>query len=93
MKGLPVLKNQTPNFGNLVIYYNVICKTDINDHRPCTSLCSYQETVPILPQPSEASLATLMSMGFDRNSAMQALLLTRNDLNAAPNLLLEAQSH
>ncbi|KAF3330694.1 ubiquitin-associated domain-containing protein 2-like isoform X1 [Carex littledalei] len=52
-----------------------------------------EETVPILPQPSEASLATLISMGFDRNSAMQALLLTRNDLNAATNLLLEAQSH
>ncbi|KAJ1686751.1 hypothetical protein LUZ63_018141 [Rhynchospora breviuscula] len=52
-----------------------------------------EETVPMLPQPSEASLTTLMSMGFDRNSAMQALLLTRDDLNAATNLLLEAQSH
>ncbi|KAJ3703065.1 hypothetical protein LUZ61_006770 [Rhynchospora tenuis] len=52
-----------------------------------------EETVPMLPQPSDASLTTLMSMGFDRNSAMQALLLTRGDLNAATNLLLEAQSH
>ncbi|KAJ4819930.1 Ubiquitin-associated domain-containing protein 2 [Rhynchospora pubera] len=52
-----------------------------------------EETVPMLPQPSEASLTTLMSMGFDRTSAMQALLLTRDDLNAATNLLLEAQSH
>jgi uncharacterized UBP type Zn finger protein len=47
----------------------------------------------MLPQPSEASLMTLISMGFNRNSAMQALMLTRNDLNAATNVLLEAQSH
>jgi hypothetical protein len=31
-------------------------------------------------------------MGFDRTSAMQALVLTNNDVNLASNILLEAQA-
>lgn len=44
-------------------------------------------------QPSEDSITTLVSMGFDRNSARQALVQARNDVNVATNILLEAQSH
>eukprot|EP01018_Ginkgo_biloba_P004575 Gb_00543 [translate_table: standard] len=43
--------------------------------------------------PSEEAISTLVSMGFDRNSSMQALQQVRNDIIAAANLLLEAQSH
>ncbi|XP_076959953.1 rhomboid-like protein 20 [Bidens hawaiensis] len=44
-------------------------------------------------EPPEDSIATLVSMGFDRNSARQALVHARNDINAATNILLEAQAH
>lgn len=44
-------------------------------------------------EPPEDSIATLVSMGFDRNSARQALVHARNDINAATNILLESQSH
>ncbi|RVX04979.1 Rhomboid-like protein 20 [Vitis vinifera] len=44
-------------------------------------------------EPPEDAIATLVSMGFDRNSARQALVHARNDVNAATNILLEAQSH
>ncbi|XP_004493394.1 rhomboid-like protein 20 [Cicer arietinum] len=44
-------------------------------------------------EPSEDSITTLVSMGFDRNSARQALVQARNDVNVATNILLEAQSH
>jgi len=40
----------------------------------------------------ESSIAMLVSMGFDRASAVQALALTNNDVNLASNILLEAQS-
>ncbi|KAL3585238.1 hypothetical protein D5086_012105 [Populus alba] len=50
---------------------------------------------PMAPstEPSEDAIATLASMGFDRNSARQALVQARNDVNTATNILLEAQSH
>ncbi|KAK8994705.1 hypothetical protein V6N11_045778 [Hibiscus sabdariffa] len=48
---------------------------------------------PSAVEPSEDSVATLVSMGFDQNSARQALVHARNDVNAATNILLEAQSH
>ncbi|KAM7505236.1 hypothetical protein LguiB_004140 [Lonicera macranthoides] len=41
-------------------------------------------------EPPEDSIATLVSMGFDRNSARQALIHARNDINAATNFLLES---
>jgi uncharacterized UBP type Zn finger protein len=41
--------------------------------------------------PMESSITTLVSMGFDRASAVQALALTNNDVNLASNILLEAQ--
>ncbi|XP_024185732.1 rhomboid-like protein 20 isoform X2 [Rosa chinensis] len=44
-------------------------------------------------EPTEDSIATLVSMGFDRNSARQALVHARNDVTAATNILLEAQAH
>ncbi|XP_030525997.1 rhomboid-like protein 20 isoform X1 [Rhodamnia argentea] len=50
-------------------------------------------SVPSTAEPSEESVATLVSMGFDRNSARQALAQARNDINTATNILLEAQSH
>ncbi|KAH6832561.1 Ubiquitin-associated protein [Perilla frutescens var. hirtella] len=44
-------------------------------------------------EPPEESISTLVSMGFDRNSARQALVRARNDINAATNILLESQTH
>ncbi|EFJ27768.1 hypothetical protein SELMODRAFT_451143 [Selaginella moellendorffii] len=44
------------------------------------------------PPPPEESIATLVSMGFDRGLAIQALSQARNDMVAATNILLE-QSH
>ncbi|KAF9592221.1 hypothetical protein IFM89_012797 [Coptis chinensis] len=44
-------------------------------------------------KPSGNSMATLVSMGFDRNSARHALVQARSDVNVATNILLEAQSH
>lgn len=49
--------------------------------------------VPTATEPPEDSIATLVSMGFDRNSARQALVQARNDVNIATNILLESQSH
>lgn len=49
--------------------------------------------MPSAVEPSEDSIATLVSMGFDRNNARQALVQARNDVNVATNILLEAQSH
>ncbi|XP_039021545.1 rhomboid-like protein 20 [Hibiscus syriacus] len=55
---------------------------------------TYRPTVaPSAVEPLEDSVATLVSMGFDQNSARQALVHARNDINAATNILLEAQSH
>ncbi|XP_072976363.1 rhomboid-like protein 20 [Typha angustifolia] len=53
---------------------------------------SYPLTTHITPPLSEASIATLVSMGFDSNAARQALMRAGNDLNVATNILLEAQS-
>ncbi|KAF5750296.1 Ubiquitin-associated (UBA) protein isoform 1 [Tripterygium wilfordii] len=47
---------------------------------------------PSAAEPPEDAIATLVSMGFDRNSARQALVHARNDVNAATNILLEAQN-
>ncbi|KAK3218090.1 hypothetical protein Dsin_012060 [Dipteronia sinensis] len=54
---------------------------------------TYPSPVPTTIEPPEDSIAVLVSMGFDRNSARQALVHARNDINAATNILLEAQSH
>lgn len=48
--------------------------------------------VPVLLPPAEESVAMLVSMGFDRNQALQALTQARNDVTMATNLLLESQS-
>lgn len=54
---------------------------------------NYPSPVVSSVEPAEDSIATLVSMGFDRNSARQALVHARNDINAATNILLESQSH
>ncbi|KAG0603678.1 hypothetical protein M758_10G112900 [Ceratodon purpureus] len=45
------------------------------------------------PPPPEEYVSTLVAMGFDRNDALQALAIARNDLTIATNLLLESQLH
>ncbi|GAV90159.1 UBA domain-containing protein/Rhomboid domain-containing protein [Cephalotus follicularis] len=66
-------------------------------HQVENSLWWFQRTYPSLIasaiEPPEDSIAMLVSMGFDRNSARQALVQARNDVNVATNILLEAQSH
>ncbi|XP_026427476.1 rhomboid-like protein 20 [Papaver somniferum] len=57
-----------------------------------------QRNNPIAPpvftaEPPEESITTLVSMGFDRNTARQALIHARNDINMATNILLESQSN
>ncbi|TKY62715.1 Rhomboid protein 20 [Spatholobus suberectus] len=54
---------------------------------------NYPAPMQSAAEPSEDSISTLVSMGFDRNSARQALVQARNDVNVATNILLEAQSH
>ncbi|KAI4300896.1 hypothetical protein L6164_034223 [Bauhinia variegata] len=54
---------------------------------------NYSTTIQSSLEPREDSIATLVSMGFDRNSARQALVQARNDVNMATNILLEAQAH
>ncbi|CAA0837409.1 Ubiquitin-associated (UBA) protein [Striga hermonthica] len=44
-------------------------------------------------EPTEDMIATLVSMGFDQNSARQALVQARNNINAATNILLESLGH
>ncbi|EPS66423.1 hypothetical protein M569_08353 [Genlisea aurea] len=46
-----------------------------------------------LVEPGEESISALVSMGFERNAARQALLHAGNDVNVATNILLESQSH
>ncbi|KAL3534665.1 hypothetical protein ACH5RR_003126 [Cinchona calisaya] len=54
---------------------------------------NYPAPFPSTVGPPEDSIATLESMGFDRDSARQALVHARNDVNAATNILLESQSN
>ncbi|KAF9595040.1 hypothetical protein IFM89_036058 [Coptis chinensis] len=56
---------------------------------------NYPSVAPLAStvEPSDNSIGTLVSMGFDRNSTRQALVQARNDVNVATNILLEAQSH
>ncbi|KAL3028401.1 hypothetical protein AAZX31_03G110300 [Glycine max] len=54
---------------------------------------NYPAPMQAAVEPTEDSITTLVSMGFDRNSARQALVQARNDVNVATNILLEAQSH
>uniref|UniRef100_A0A7N0V0Y0 UBA domain-containing protein n=1 Tax=Kalanchoe fedtschenkoi TaxID=63787 RepID=A0A7N0V0Y0_KALFE len=54
---------------------------------------NYPTPAVSLLEPPEDLISTLVSMGFDRNHAQQALVQARNDINAATNILLEAQSH
>ncbi|KAJ8570517.1 hypothetical protein K7X08_037489 [Anisodus acutangulus] len=54
---------------------------------------NYPAPVSSTPEPPEDAIAMLVSMGFDRNLARQALIHSRNDINTATNVLLESQSH
>ncbi|KAJ7976590.1 ubiquitin-associated domain-containing protein 2 [Quillaja saponaria] len=54
---------------------------------------NYPTSMQSATEPPEDAISTLVSMGFDRHSARQALVQARNDVNVATNILLEAQSH
>jgi len=43
----------------------------------------------IVEPPSEENITTLMGMGFTREEAVNALTQTRNNLNAASNVLID----
>ncbi|PKA66922.1 hypothetical protein AXF42_Ash003579 [Apostasia shenzhenica] len=49
-------------------------------------------TTTSIPEPPDSSIAALVSMGFDSNSARQALVRAGNDINVATNILLEGQT-
>ncbi|CAI9099577.1 OLC1v1036423C2 [Oldenlandia corymbosa var. corymbosa] len=52
---------------------------------------NYPAPFPSTVDPPEDSIATLVSMGFDRNAARQALIRARNDVTAATNILLGSE--
>lgn len=54
---------------------------------------NYPTPIASTVEPAEASIVTLVSMGFDRDSAARALVQARNDINVATNILLEGQLH
>ncbi|CAI9782865.1 unnamed protein product [Fraxinus pennsylvanica] len=54
---------------------------------------NYPASLSSTIEPADDSVATLVSMGFERNSARQALIHARNDINAATTILLESQAH
>ncbi|KAL5720251.1 Rhomboid-like protein 20 [Ranunculus cassubicifolius] len=77
----------TPSTGNIIGNAPSFRGREVEGNYPGTA--PFASTL----EPSESSIATLESMGFDRNSARQALVQARNDVNVATNILLEAQSH
>ncbi|CAH2063944.1 unnamed protein product [Thlaspi arvense] len=87
---LPSLGNSTPPAPSRNIVGTISPNTG---RRAEASLRSQPAPMVSSAEPSEEAIATLVSMGFDRNAARQALLHARNDVNAATNILLEAQSH
>ncbi|XP_022852364.1 rhomboid-like protein 20 [Olea europaea var. sylvestris] len=54
---------------------------------------NYPASLSSTIEPAEDLIATLVSMGFERNPARQALIHAGNDINAATNILLESQAH
>ncbi|RLM93495.1 rhomboid-like protein 20 isoform X2 [Panicum miliaceum] len=56
------------------------------------NISSHQDVHAATQDPTESSIAALVSMGFDRSSAVQALVMTNYDVNLASNILLEAQA-
>ncbi|KAG2592378.1 rhomboid-like protein 20 isoform X2 [Panicum virgatum] len=56
------------------------------------NISSHQAAHTATQDPAESSIAALVSIGFDRNSAVQALVLTNYDVNLASNILLETQA-
>ncbi|KAK3162232.1 hypothetical protein QOZ80_1BG0087160 [Eleusine coracana subsp. coracana] len=72
--------------------YQGLPTTETDGSIPSHQVRQNEGTFSASQDPAESSIATLVSMGFDRNSAMQALVLTNNDVNLASNILLEAQS-
>ncbi|KAK4377886.1 hypothetical protein RND71_004182 [Anisodus tanguticus] len=78
--------------GNFTIL-TVICVVVILHAVEMTRSGNYPAPVSSTPEPPEDAIAMLVSMGFDRNLARQALIHSRNDINTATNVLLESQSH
>ncbi|XP_047324433.1 rhomboid-like protein 20 [Impatiens glandulifera] len=73
--------------GNLPPYTHRQAQSNNNNYQEVSSSSS----APTI-EPTEESIATLVSMGFDMNHARQALVQAGNDVNAATNILLEAQT-
>ncbi|XP_043719859.1 rhomboid-like protein 20 [Telopea speciosissima] len=76
----------TASSGNIIGNMPSYAGRPVEGNYPSTPLASAME-------PPEDSIATLVSMGFDRHAARQALVRARNDINVATNILLEAQGH
>lgn len=82
-----------PSMGNPPAAPSRNVRGSIPSHAGRQAESNYPLPVPSTIEPPEDSIAMLVSMGFDRNSARQALVQARNDINAATNILLEAQPH
>ncbi|KAJ4971962.1 hypothetical protein NE237_005061 [Protea cynaroides] len=76
----------TASSGNIIANMPSYTGRPVEGNVPSVPLTSSME-------PPEDSIATLVSMGFDRHAARQALMGARNDINVATNILLEAQGH
>nr|GMD51154.1 rhomboid-like protein 20 [Ipomoea batatas] len=83
---------EVPSFSNSLCL-NLLIFIDLEDMVESGAICvgNYAAPLSSAVEPPEESITTLVSMGFDRNSARQALIRARNDVNAATNLLLESQ--
>ncbi|KAF3652635.1 putative cytochrome 86B1-like [Capsicum annuum] len=76
----------------IVEWRNVVWRSRLM-HDCNSPWANYPAPVLSAPEPPEDAIAMLVSMGFDRSSARQALIHSRNDVNIATNVLLESQSH
>jgi len=63
-------------------------QTGANDFDLYDSLDQREQLLEQLPPPSEADIATLMALGFDRPAVLRALQSAGNNVDAAANILV-----
>lgn len=72
--------------------YQGLPTTENNGSSPSHQAHQIEDARTAIQDPTESSITALVSMGFDRSAAIQALALTNYDVNLASNILLEAQA-
>lgn len=72
--------------------YQGLPTTENNRSIPSHQAHQIEDAHTAIQDPTESSITALVSMGFDRSAAIQALALTNYDVNLASNILLESQA-